>query len=329
MTAARTAVAASLVAALALSSGAAPAKDKMTFAYLLDPAYDAVVWPIKSGKVKSDLVEIDATALDIPALLQATGAKTYDIIMTAAIGMPAALERGLQLRLVATGLRYHQNGDGADVWVKSDSPIKSVDDLKGKTIGAYSLRSTGITLLRIGLWKKYGLNVALEGGDMKWVEMPAPQLPAALASNNVGAATLIHSQAYKAAQGKDFRSLVRTAPATNEVLGGRAVSAVHVGYPEKLNARPAQFKEMARLLKASVDYTLKNQNEVFAAVAKETNTDVDFFRTWFTTFSEAPMAISDNDVKVIQRVWEIGKEMGLVRTVPQASELVWEGAVRE
>jgi NitT/TauT family transport system substrate-binding protein len=239
------------------------------------------------------------------------------------------LERGLQLRLVATGLRYHQDGDGADVWVKADSPIKSVADLKGKTIGAYSLRSTGITLLRIALWKKYGLDVALDGGDMKWVEMPAPQLPAALASNNVAAATLIHSQAYKAAQGKDFRSLVRTVPATNEVLGGRAVSAVHVGYPEKLAAKPAQFKEMARLLKASVDYTLKNQAEVFAAVGRETNTELEFFRTWFTRFSEAPMAISDGDLRAIQRVWEIGKEMGLVRTVPTATELVWDGAIRE
>ena len=326
----RTIVCAALAALLAGAfTPPAAAKEKVTFAYLLDPAYEAALWPLRHGKIKSDLVEVETTALAIPALLQATGAKTYDVIMTAAVGVPGALDRGLQLRIMATGLRYHKNGDGADIWVLADSPIKTVADLKGKTIGAYSLRSTGITLVRIALWKAHGLNVALDGGDMKWVEVPAPQLPAALSSKNVDAATLIHSQAYKAAQGKDYRSLVRTAPAVNEVFGGRAVSAVHVGYPEKLAQRPAAFKEFARMLRASIEYTLENHGEVFNAAAKETNVDVDFFKTWFNSFSEAPMAISEGDLKAIQKVWEVGQEMGLVKNVPKVGDLVWEHAIRE
>ncbi len=307
----------------------ATAKEKVTFAYLLDPAYEAALWPLRHGKIKSDLVEVETTALAIPALLQATGTKTYDVIMTAAVGVPGALDRGLQLRIMATGLRYHENGDGADIWVLADSPIKTVADLKGKTIGAYSLRSTGITLVRIALWKAHELNVALDGGDMKWVEIPAPQLPAALSSKSVDAATLIHSQAYRAGLGGEYRSLVRTAPATNEALGSRAVSAVHVGYPEKLAARPTAFREFARLLKASIDYTLANQKEVFTIVGQETNVHPDFFRIWFTTFSEAPMAISDGDLKAIQKMWEIGHEMGLVKNVPKVGDLVWEHAIRE
>ena len=47
-------------------------KKKISYAYLLDPAYDAVVWAINNGKVKSDLIEIEARSLAIPQLLQAT-----------------------------------------------------------------------------------------------------------------------------------------------------------------------------------------------------------------------------------------------------------------
>ena len=48
-----------LVAAPALMTVARPgyAKEKVTYAYLLDPAYDAVTWAMSNGKVKSDLID--------------------------------------------------------------------------------------------------------------------------------------------------------------------------------------------------------------------------------------------------------------------------------
>ena len=113
----------------------AAAKDTITFAYLLDPAYDAVVWPLTHGKVTSDTVDVQVKSLDIPALLQATGAKTYDVVMTAAIGVPAAKSRGLELSIMATALRNHaQGGKGGAIYVKTDSPYKTMQDLKGKTL---------------------------------------------------------------------------------------------------------------------------------------------------------------------------------------------------
>lgn len=74
--------------------------------------------------------------------------------------------------------------------MKKDSPIQSADDLKRKKIGVYSLNSTGITLVRIALWKKYGHNVSFQGGDSEWVQVPAPTIPAALASDQIDAGTL-------------------------------------------------------------------------------------------------------------------------------------------
>ena len=51
-----------LMAAPALMTIARPgfAKEKITYAYLLDPAYDAVTWAMSNGKVKSDRIKVEA-----------------------------------------------------------------------------------------------------------------------------------------------------------------------------------------------------------------------------------------------------------------------------
>ena len=102
-----------------------------------------------------------------------------------------------------------------------------------------------------------------------------------------------------------------------------------MGYPEKLAARPEAFREFARMLKASIDYTLSHPDEVFAAAGKEAGIDPDFFRTWFRSYSQIPMAVAPQDVVAIQRVWELSKEMGIIDSHPNAADMVWEHAIRE
>jgi NitT/TauT family transport system substrate-binding protein len=319
-------LAACLVVGLA---GGATAKEKITFAYLLDPSHDAVVYALKNGKVKSDLIDVEVRSLAIPALIQATSARQYDVVQTAVISIPRAEKQGLKLAILSTALRYHVSGEGADIWVKADSPIKSVEDLKGKTVGVYGISSTGITLIRLALWKKYGVNVALQGGDMRFVEMPAPSLPAALSTGRIDAATLIHSQAFAAAKSGEFRSVAQTAKDMHETFGLRMVSAVNVGYPDKIEARPAAYREFNRVLKASLDYALSHQDEVFTAVGKETNVDPAFFARWFNNYSEFPAVITDQDVQAIEKVWALSKELGLIDSYPDAKGLIWSGALRQ
>ena len=152
-------------------------RTKITYAYLLDPAFDAVVWAIKNGKVKSDLIDLEVSGLLIPQLLQATSTKQFDVVMTAVIGVPAAAARGLDLRILSAALHASPVGEGGGVWVKKDSPIKSVAALKGKTLASYGLRSTGYMFVREAMRRKFGLNMALEGGDVRQVEVQAPTCP--------------------------------------------------------------------------------------------------------------------------------------------------------
>src|SRR3954465_12574015 len=238
-------LAANALAAPAIMTVARPgfAKEKVTYAYLLDPAYDAVTWGMSNGKVKSDLIDVEARGLAIPQLIQATPAKQYDVIMTAVIAVPPAAARGLELRVLSTALQQSAAGEGAGVWVKSDSPIKDPKELKGKTLGSYALRSTGYTQGRLALIKKYGLNAALEGGDIKQIEIQAPNLPGALAAGQIDAATLIHSQAYRAKKSGEFRSLVESGRDNIDMFKMRFVSAVNIAYPERIAPKVEAYRE--------------------------------------------------------------------------------------
>lgn len=307
----------------------ASAKEKLSFAYLQDPVLEAVMWPIRNGKIPSQTLEIEGKGYQIPVLLQGTATKQWDIVMTAVMSVPRAKEQGLELRVLSTALRYHKSGDGAHVWVKKGSPIKSIADLKGKTIATYGLQSTGITLVRLALWKKYGVNVQYENGDFKWQQLPAPALPGALATDKVEAATLIHSQAYQATKTGDFVPIARTAEDMYEIFKLRMVSAVNVGYVEKIAAKPALYKEFNRVLLASVQYVHKNMDEVSKAAGAETKVDPAYFKAWFEQYSEFPAVVSQNDIDAMNKVWELSKELGILKEYPDAKTMIWEGATRE
>ena len=318
-----------LLAAPAVMSVARPgyAREKVTYAYLLDPAYDAVTWAMSNGKVKSDLIDIEARGLAIPQLIQATSAKQYDVIMTAVIAIPPAKARGLELKVLSTALQQSVAGEGAGIWVKSDSPIKDPTELKGKSLGSYALRSTGYTQVRLALIHKYKLNAALEGGDLKQVEIQAPNLPGALAAGQIDAATLIHSQAFRAMKSGEFRVIAETGRDNIEAFGMRFISALNVSYPERLAQRPDAFQEFDRMFRDSVRYALANQDEVFGAVGKSTNLPPEFFKWWFEKSSDVPGTFTDEHAKIINKFYELSKEIGMINDYPDINSVVWEHAL--
>jgi NitT/TauT family transport system substrate-binding protein len=320
-----------LLAAPALMTVARPgfaqAKDKITYAYLLDPAYDAVTWAMTNGKVASDHITVEARGLAIPQLIQATAAKQYDVIMTAVIAIPPAAARGLELKVLSTALQQSAGGEGAGIWVKRDSGVKDPKQLKGKSLGSYALRSTGYTQLRLALIHKYGLNAALEGGDVKQVEIQAPNLPAALAADQIDAATLIHSQAFRALKSGEFVAIAETGRDNMEAFGMRFISALNVSYPERLAQRPDAFREFNRVSRESVKYALAHRDEVFGAVGKQNNLPPEFFDWWFEKSSDVPGTFDDEHARIINKFYALSKEIGMIQSYPDIRTVVWEHAL--
>jgi NitT/TauT family transport system substrate-binding protein len=312
--------------ALGVATGAS-AKDKITCSHLIDPTIEAFLWPIKTGKIKSDLIEIEFTPQSIPAAIQATATKQFDVITTAGIAIPKAIDRGLDLRILSVSTVYPKGSRGGDVWVRADSPYKTIADLKGKTIAVSSFDSTGTTWIRLGLWKKYNVNVRYENGDFQWVQIPAGAQPGALASGKVEASTLIHTQALQALNSKMFRSIASTATDNFELYGVPSVAGVNVSYPEKLAARPAQFREFNRMIKASHDYTMSHIDEVSAAIAQQAKVPPNFIKEWTEKIGDSPGTFTETDKKSLEVLWKVAKELGILKDYPDVNKVVWEGAI--
>ena len=317
------------LAALLVAPLAAAAKNKISYAYLIDPALDGVLYGIKSGKVTSSTIDIAATPLPIPALIQSTTTKQYDVVMNAVLSIPRALEQGLRMEILSIALRSVEGTQSGGVWVKSKGPFKSLADLKGKTLGDTALQSTGTTWTRIALWKAHGVNVSLDDGDFKWVQMPATELLGALQTDHIDAANLIHLQVFQALKSGDYRSLLPTGKDINAAFHVAPVSAVNVAYPERLDARPEDYKEFDRMVKESVDYANTHTDEVGKAIAEQFKVSPEFFGWWLKNYSTFPGIVSTGDLKSIEVVWENAKALGLMGDYPKAESVVWKNAIRE
>jgi len=109
----------------------------------------------------------------------------------------------------------------------------------------------------------------------------------------------------------------------------RVVSAVNVGYPERLDARTDSFIEFDRMIKASVDYANAHTDEVGKAMAEQFHISPDFFGWWLKSYSIFPGVVSNGDLKSMEVVWQNAKELGLMKDYPSAESVLWKHAIRE
>jgi NitT/TauT family transport system substrate-binding protein len=303
----------------------AVAKEKITYAYQVDPIFEAMLWAIKNGKVTSDLIEIEASPIAIPALIQATPTKRYDVVQSDVIGVPRSAERGLELRILSTAIRYRPEGDAHIVFAAKDSTISSVDELKGKKIGVTSLGSTGFHNLRFALAEAFGANVDITGGDFQWVELPPATMFAALSQNRVDAASLSLTHTYRAKVSGEFKPVVYAGRKMFELFKLQMISSVNVGYPEKLDAKPELYREFNRMLKESAAYMRANSAAIYAEVGKQFNIEPDIFRGLQATLAEFPAVLERKDIAALTKEWELAHKYKLLKSVPKVEDFVWKG----
>ncbi len=72
------------------------------------------------------------------------------------------------------------------------------------------------------------------------------------------------------------------------------------------------------MVKASADYTRGHVDEVAGALGKDTKMEPAFFSDWLNEYTQVPMVVSADDVKAIQRLWELSKELGIIKEYPSA-----------
>jgi NitT/TauT family transport system substrate-binding protein len=312
----------------AIGSNVAVAKERLSIALNVDPAFTAMMYGITKGKVSSDLVDLDIHLLDVNALAQAASSNRFDILQVTAQAVPRAATQGLPMKVIGISVA-NPDGPGRDIWVKKDSPLRKPEDLKGKTLGIYSLASGAVTLVRIALSKHFGFNVAANGGDFVMKQMQIMAMPAALATGQVDASMLSNVLGYRAGKSGDFRSLVNIDRINIGLFGSPAVSTVFIGYTDRLQGKPEIYRAALQLLIKSRDYARTHPDEVFPTVAAEHNVDEEYLRIWEQKYQAFPVSVSSKDADNLDKLWMWSKELGILPEIVPAASVIWDGALRQ
>ncbi|OJY05586.1 MAG: hypothetical protein BGP04_09495 [Rhizobiales bacterium 62-17] len=317
--------------ALMCGLNAATAAETITYGSLPDPGYDAVVWAIENGKVSDPNVTLKIERVSsIPALMQAAMTQQFNLMPNGVLSLPQMRESGLKVKVLSTLLRYHPEGHSADIWVMPNSPYKTIQDLKGKTIAVVSGESQVVISVRWAISERFGMNADLVGGDFRWVEMPQAQFEAALQSGRVDAAQFNLVPSYSATKDGKYRSVLQGSKELDKMFGGPMPSNLLFGYEDDMNKRPEAYVAVGKLLKASAEYVLKHPDEVFAAVAPKYKMSKDDLQTWFLTYAQMPMSVGPTDKSVMMKAWQIGLKTGMLKKMPDsADELMWSKAIMQ
>lgn len=306
--------------------GPALGKEKITVGYLDEDSHRAVFYAIEEKLITSDLIDVETRALNIPALIQATGAKQFDVVQTAVVAVPKLAERGVHLKILSVALMA--KGQATAIFVRNDSPLKTPHDLKGRGLAVEALGATVTTYMRVALQKKYGLNMALKGGDVRLEQIPRDVIPGLLAQGKIDAAYLYHTPAYKLRREPGYRILQDTIRDFVESIGVRPVTALMVTYPETLEKKAAAVKEFNRMLLASMEYA-RTRPDILEAVAKKHGASAEFLKDWFANQYDFPATITPELAQGVQKMWELTHELGDLKTVPKVDDFIWwEGVAK-
>lgn len=311
-----------LAAALTFFAGESVAQSKrqVSFAFTNEITYEPYVYAIRKGIVTSSTVEMKLLPTAIPALLQATGTKQFDLIETSPLGLAQGISRGLDARVAGTAGIVR---GGRFVFVKKDSPIKDASELKGRSMGVTAIASTLVAHIRAVLAKKQHFNVSLENGDIRWVDLPMPTLPSALERGQVDSAYLIHIPSLKTLNSTEFRVLIDMTKNFNSEFGVDPLTSVVATYDSKIAEMEPALREALSMLRSSAAYAKGHSMEVLEAVAKEGNISPNDLKTVSQDWYDVRFALTPDDTKMIQTILNIGKEEGLIQSYPPLDKLLW------
>lgn len=232
------------------------------------PAEEAKYWMMKRPDAFPDLgkkYHIEWTQFQGTApMVQAMISDALDCSSQAPLSLAqGALNGSLQADIVAQHAGESAHSFSVFWAVKDDSPIKTIEDLKGKTIGV-NVYGSGVYGQMAAILKKHGLDVQK---DVKLVETGFPGSEAALRAGRVDAAVFVQPFAGKAEAKGGIRplfSLQDAMPNTVHVIEVCKKSFVDQ-HPDLVKLYVHDLMDAMQMAKKNRDETIKISAEVMHA----------------------------------------------------------------
>ena len=227
----------------------------------------------------------------VPLLVQGT----YQIGNTPAVSAALANQQGFNLRLIPTTLDDKRAIPGQTAsLVKSDGPVKSIADLKGKRIGVNTINSVNWLYDRAFL-RKHGLDPS----QVTYVEIPFPSMVDALLRGSVDAINVAQPFHRIAVNTGQARALGYPFV---EVQPGLHIAA-YSGTAAWLDANPNTVKAFVQGMRRAVRHLRANEAEAKNLIAEYTKSKRELVEQvpvddWSTEISVADVAAT---LKVMQQ----------------------------
>ncbi|NRQ35008.1 ABC transporter substrate-binding protein [Nonomuraea sp. NN258] len=204
---------------------------------------------------------------------------------------------------------YQAGADGFNLMVKSDSPLKSPAELKGRTIALNSIGNIG-DLAVISTIKGHGLT----RDDVTFVEIPFPEMAKALAEKRVDAAWLAEPFITYAEKQNAARTLAdtMTGPTKDFPVAGWSVTA------EFAKANPGTVAAFQRAIGKAQAEAAGDRDEVTKVVP--TYTKIDAQSAAAISLGTFPTAKLDG--ARLQRVADLMRELGFLTAGLDAKTMV-------
>ncbi|MGV9763616.1 MULTISPECIES: ABC transporter substrate-binding protein [Micromonospora] len=134
--------------------------------------------------IEVEVVNTTGGAAAVPGVVSGE----FDFAFGNVVSLIVAHSQNLPLKAIAEGNSStgQQGKDFGGVVVPKDSPIKTAADLAGKTVAVNNLKNIGDTTVRASIRKAGG-----DPSNVKFVELPFPDMPAAVTSKRVDAAWIV------------------------------------------------------------------------------------------------------------------------------------------
>lgn len=245
-----------------------------------------------------------------PPLLEALNAGEIDLGSTGDTPPIFAQAAGVPLVYVASRTT---NGAGSAVLVNADSPLQSVEELKGKKVAFAKASSAHLLLIRT--LEKFGLTYS----DIEPVFLQPAEARAALQSNSVDAWVIWNPFMEAAKQELNARVLIdgsEVSPTKGFVLARDAFVADHADLVLGV------IEELQR----TRQWALENINEYAALLEKETEVPASVWVNSFQTDAPEYVLMDEAAVTYQQNVADIFYDLELIPEPLAIAKTVWYGA---
>jgi NitT/TauT family transport system substrate-binding protein len=229
------------------------------------------------------------------------------------VPLASARSKGLPVKAVSNADNGAKKAE--DEWtvilVSKNSPIKDVADLAGKTIAVNALKGVGETDIKAALEKRH-----VDPNSVKLLEVPFPEMPAALDKNRVDAIW-----APEPFLTQELEKGAREIEAPLTTLGPLFPNGAYATSEQFLSKNPDAVQGFVRAIRKSLDYATAHPDEARATIPTFTKIPPEVAKK-----IRLPVWPSKIDRPHLQQLLDYAVKYKVIEKAPPLDELLWDKA---